>query len=66
MKFIEEAFNLPPIGSTSAGYTDTRATSIDDAFDFTQQPRPFTAIPSKYSRSRFLHEPPSDVPVDTE
>ena len=26
----------------------------------------FTAIPSKYSRSRFLHEPPSDVPVDTQ
>jgi phospholipase C len=66
LKFIEEAFNLPPIGSTSAGYTDTRANSIDDAFDFTQQPRTFTAIPFKYPRSRFLHEPPSNVPVDTQ
>lgn len=66
LKFIEEVYNLPPIGSTSNGYTDTRANSLDDAFDFTQAPRPFKRIRSKYSSSLFLHEPPSTGPVDTE
>ena len=66
LKFIEEAFNLPPIGPPSGGYTDTRATSIEDAFDFTQQPRPFRKISSKYPLSHFLHEPPSNEPVDTQ
>ncbi len=66
LKFIEEANNLKPLGRTQQGYTDRRATSIDDSFDFTQTPRKFTAIPSKYPISHFLHEPPSNEPVDTE
>jgi phospholipase C len=66
LKFIEETFGLPYIGSPSNGYTDERANSLDDAFDFTQQPRPFVPIGSKYSRSRFLHELPSNDPIDTE
>jgi phospholipase C len=66
LKFIEQAFNLPPLGPTDEGYTDTRATSIDDSFDFTQKPRRFKPIPEKYSESYFLNEPPSDAPVDTE
>jgi phospholipase C len=66
LKFIEEAYNLKPLGGTKAGYTDQRATSIEDSFDFTQTPRKFTAIPSKYPLSHFLHEPPSNEPVDTE
>lgn len=66
LKFIEEAYDLKPLGSTKNGYSDQRATSIDDSFDFTQQPRPFTAIPSKYPISHFLQEPPSNEPVDTE
>ena len=66
LKFIEEAYNLKPLGQTKAGYSDQRATSIEDSFDFTQKPRKFTAIPSKYPASHFLHEPPSDEPVDTE
>jgi phospholipase C len=66
LKFIEEVYGTGNIGPTSQGYTDERATSLDPAFDFTQQPRPFTAIPSKYPRSHFLREPPSDLPVDTE
>jgi phospholipase C len=66
LKFIEEAYNLKPLGQTKTGYSDQRATSIEDSFDFTQTPRKFTAIPSKYPISHFLHEPPSNEPVDTE
>jgi phospholipase C len=68
LKFMEEAFSLPPLGSTSDGYTDTRANSLDDSFDFTQAPRAFKKIKSKYPMQDFLHEPASwaDAPVDTE
>jgi phospholipase C len=68
LRFIEEVNGLPAgsIGPKSKGYTDGRAASLDDAFDFTQQPRKFAKISSKYPASRYLHEPPSDVPVDTE
>jgi phospholipase C len=68
LRFIEEVYGLPPgsIGPTSKGYTDGRANSLDDAFDFTQSPRPFYPIGSKYPMSRFLHEQPSYGPVDTE
>jgi phospholipase C len=66
LKFIEEVYGTGSIGPTSQGYTDQRATSLDAAFDFNQQPRTFTAIPSKYSVSHFLHEPPSNEPVDTQ
>ncbi len=67
LKFIEQAFNLPPLGPASQGYTDTRANSIVDSFDFTQAPRKFTLIPipSSYG-ARIRSEPPSDEPVDTE
>ncbi len=66
LKFIEETFNLPSVGPASKGYTDSRANSLDDAFDFTQQPRAFTPIQSKYDALQFLREPPSHKPVDTE
>ncbi len=66
LKFIEEAFNLPTLGPKSKGYSDARANSIDDSFDFTQQPRAFVPIGSKYPMSHFVHEPPSNKPVDTE
>ncbi|MGC1380700.1 MAG: alkaline phosphatase family protein [Candidatus Baltobacteraceae bacterium] len=66
LKFIEEAYNLPYVGPQSKGYTDERANSLDDSFDFTQQPRPFVPIGSKYPLSHFLHEPPSHRPVDTQ
>ncbi|HLY01240.1 MAG TPA: alkaline phosphatase family protein [Candidatus Cybelea sp.] len=66
LKFIEEVYGTGSIGPTSGGYTDQRATSLDAAFDFNQQPRAFTAIPSKYPLSHFLHEPPSNEPVDTQ
>jgi phospholipase C len=66
LKFIEEVYGTGSIGRTSQGYTDQRARSLDAAFDFHQQPRSFTAIPSKYPLSHFLHEPPSNELVDTQ
>ncbi len=67
LKFIEQAFDLQPLGPTSAGYTDTRAHSLVDSFDFTQAPRAFKPIPipSPYAE-RIRSEAPSDEPVDTE
>lgn len=68
LRFIEETYGLPAgsIGPTSEGYTDGRATSLDDAFDFSQPPRKFVRIQPKYPESYFLQEPPSDLPVDDE
>jgi phospholipase C len=66
LKFIEQVFNLPPIGPPSAGFTDTRATSILDTFDFTQSPRAFTVIPSRYPESHFRSERPSFIPPDSD
>ncbi len=66
LRFIEEVFNLPNIGPTYKGYTDGRANSLDDAFDFTQSPRRFVPITRHFPASVFLHEPPSNEPVDTQ
>jgi phospholipase C len=66
LHFIEEVYSLGNIGPVSEGYTDARANSLDDAFDFTQKPRPFSPIPAKYPAAHFLHEPPPNGPVDTE
>ena len=66
LKFIREVFALPPIGSPSQGYTDVRANSLSDSFDFTKPPRRFQRIPSKYPMQRFLNERPSSEPVDDE
>jgi phospholipase C len=52
------------IGPTSEGYTDGRATSLDDAFDFSQSPRKFVKIKSKYPMTYFLHQPSSNDLVD--
>jgi phospholipase C len=59
--FIEETFALGNLGTT-----DTRCNSMDDMFDFNQAPRSFTVIPSKYSKSYFLRQKPSGLPVDTD
>ena len=61
LRFVEDTFNLGRLGTT-----DQRATSISDSFDFSQKPRPFTAIPSDYSREYFLHQHESYRPIDTE
>jgi phospholipase C len=64
LKFVEQTFGLPPIGPASAGYTDSRATSLATAFDFTQKPRAFVPIPHKYAASYFVTRPPSGHWVD--
>ncbi len=61
LKFVEGIWNLGSLGTT-----DVRANSIVDCFDFKQQPRPFTIIPSVYSKAFFLHQRPSGRPVDDE
>ncbi len=61
LRFIEDVWGLGRLGTT-----DTRAASIVDCFDFTQSPRAFTPIGSKYSRSFFERQRPSGKPVDTE
>lgn len=60
LKFIEHTFALPTLG-----YSDQRAASIADSFDFTKPtPRPFTPIASKYDATYFLHQKPSLEPPD--
>ena len=59
LKFAEQTFNLPAVGPASFGYTDTRATSMIDAFDFTQKPRAFVKISAKYPPSHFIQRSPS-------
>ncbi len=61
LKFIEDNWGLPRLGTT-----DTRANSIVDSFDFTQPPRKFKKIPSKYPMEHFEHQAPSNIPVDSE
>jgi phospholipase C len=61
VKFVEETWNLGLLGTT-----DGRATSIDDCFDFSQQPRGFTPISAPYGPAFFDRQQPSFQPVDTE
>jgi hypothetical protein len=61
---VEDIFHLPAIGPPSLGFTDTRAASLIDSFDFSQKPRAFFPIPARYSLTRFLNERPSFVPPD--
>jgi phospholipase C len=66
LKLVEQTFDLPTLGPTSMGYTDVRATSLIDAFDFTQAPIKFVKIPAKYSASYFLRRHPSMLPPDND
>jgi len=61
LRFIEDNWGLKTLGQE-----DTRATGIENAFNFSQTPRPFQTIPADYSRSFFLHQKPSGIPPDTE
>jgi phospholipase C len=61
VRFIEDTWNLGRLGTT-----DETATSIAHIFDFSQSPRTFQEIPSSYSRSFFVRQKPSGLPVDTE
>ena len=66
MKFAEQIFGLGPIGPASFGYTDTRANSLEDSFDFAQKPRRFVPIPAPKTRQFFLTRKGSNEPPDTE
>jgi phospholipase C len=59
LRFVEQTFNLPELGSASAGYTDARANSIIDSFNFTQSPRAFKVIPAPYPPTFFAKRAPS-------
>jgi phospholipase C len=61
VRFVEDNWNLGRLGTT-----DGRANSILDSFDFTQAPRPFTTIPSKYRKAFFERQKPSGLPVDSD
>jgi phospholipase C len=59
LKFAEQTFKLQRLGDPSFGYTDTRASALTDAFDFTQKPRTFVTIHAKYPSSHFMMKAPS-------
>jgi Phosphoesterase family len=61
VRFIEDTFDLGRLGTT-----DGSVNSMDDMFDFYQPPRAFTTIDAKYSKSYFMHQKPSQEPVDDE
>jgi phospholipase C len=64
LRFIEETFGLPALGTAADGYTDARATSIGDSFFFARKPSPFVPIAAPYPPSTFLHMKPSFHPPD--
>jgi phospholipase C len=64
VRFVESVFGLPVLGSVAEGYTDGRANSLDDCFDFRQRPRPFAPVAAKYSAHYFLTRAPSLRPPD--
>jgi len=61
LRFIEETFNLPSLGTT-----DATSNSASAMFYFTQSPKPFVPIASKLGRSYFLHRPIDYRPVDND
>jgi phospholipase C len=52
LKYLEQNWSL-----TSVGTTDQRANSIGDLFNYSQSPRAFTAISSKFSTKYFIDRP---------
>ena len=64
LKFIEETFGLPMLGTLQDGYTDGRATSLSNAFDFSLDSRRGANISAPYAAQTFLNAPPSNIPPD--
>ncbi len=62
VRFIEDNWNLRSLGTRDA----TAADFTDDFFDFKQPARKFVPIGTKYSRSYFLRQKPSNRAVDDE
>ena len=61
VKFVEDTFNV-----TCLGTTDCSSASIADMFNFNQKARAFKAVKAKYSRAYFVHQKPSELPVDNQ
>ena len=51
LKFVEEVFDLG-----SLGYADSRADDLLDCFDFTQPPRAYHRIPTRFDARHFLND----------
>lgn len=66
LKFAEQAFGLPALGSEASGYTDARAASLIDSFDFTMKPRRFHKIPAPYPATFFINHAPSGRAPDSD
>jgi phospholipase C len=62
VRFVEDNWGLGRLGTTD----ETSADFVNDFFDFTQTPRKFVPIHAEYSKSYFVHEAPSNHPVDDE
>ena len=60
VKFIEDNWQLPPLGTTDVHAPDF----VRDFFRFSKSPRRFVPVAAKYSRSFFLQQQPSNLPVD--
>ena len=61
MKFTEENFNLPSLGTV-----DARADDLSDCFDYTQPPTTFTPFATSLKPSFFEHMRPTDLPPDND
>ena len=61
LRFIEDNWKLGQLGQE-----DQRATGLENAFNFSQTPRPFQTISAKYSQSYFLNQKPSGTAPDSE
>jgi phospholipase C len=68
VKFVEQTFDLPPLGSIAPslgyGYTDERAASLDDSFNFARKPNKFKHVEAPYSVTTFVRAKPSLLPPD--
>jgi phospholipase C len=56
LRFVEQTLKLPPLSSLGYGFvfTDSTSNSLNDSFDFSQEPRKFKPISAKYSPSVFM------------
>lgn len=68
VQLVEEVFRLPSLSSlgVGSGYTDQRAYTMTDVFNFKQPARTFRRIDAPMSRAYFLTQPPSDRAPDDE
>jgi phospholipase C len=64
LAFVEQVFHLPALGPASAGYSDARATSIIDSFNFQQTPITFQPFSAPFPPSYFVSMPESGKAPD--